>query len=142
MSERERFAQERGEKLNIVQLSRVVLGLSWVYHGLFPKLLFLAPLELEMSGSIGLTESNTLLLIRFAGVSEIVFGILVLVCYRNVMVLYLNILGFIALLGFVLIMTPHLMVEAFNPVTTNAPLLVLTLLLLQEAKKRGVDSLK
>ncbi|MBL4572103.1 MAG: DoxX-like family protein [Gammaproteobacteria bacterium] len=126
--------------MNIVQLSRFVLGFSWIYHGLFPKLLFLAPLELEMSGSIGLAESNTLWLIRFAGVSEVIFGILLLVFYKHVMLLYLNIAGFLALVVFVLIMTPHLMVEAFNPVTTNLPLIVLSLILIHEAKKGGSES--
>lgn len=120
-------------ELSSIQLARYVLGCSWIYHGLFPKLLFLAPLELEMSGSIGLSEANTLLLIRFAGISEILFGILVLLFYRNALILYLNILGFVALLGFVVVMTPHLLFEAFNPVTTNIPLLVLAAVLLKEA---------
>ena len=126
--------------MNIVQLSRFVLGFSWIYHGLFPKLLYLAPLELEMSGSIGLSEPNTLWLIRFAGISEVIFGILLLVFYKQAMLLYLNIMGLLALLVFVLTMTPHLMVEAFNPVTTNLPLIVLSLALLNEAKKGGSES--
>lgn len=90
-----------------------------------------------MSGSIGLSQPNTLWLIRFAGISEIVFGVMLLVFYKHVMLLYLNIAGFIALLLFVMVMTPHLMVEAFNPVTTNLPLIALSLVLLQEAKKGG-----
>ena len=127
--------------MNTAQLSRFVLGFSWIYHGLFPKLLFLAPLELEMSGSIGLSESNTLLLIRFAGVSEILFGILLLVFYKRAALLYLNITALLALLFFVLIMTPQLIVEAFNPVTTNLPLIVLSLVLLHEAKRSGSESI-
>jgi len=95
-----------------------------------------------MSGSIGLSESNTLWLIRFAGISEIVFGILLLLFYKKVMLLYLNIAGFLALLLFVLVMTPHLMVEAFNPVTTNLPLIVLSLILLHETKKGGSKNTK
>lgn len=125
--------------MNTIQLARFVLGFSWIYHGLFPKLLFLAPLELEMSGSIGLSESNTLLLIRFAGISEIIFGVLLFLFYRKVMLIYLNILGLLALLVFVLAMTPHLMVEAFNPVTTNLPLLVLSLVLLNELKTSNAE---
>tara|TARA_B110000858_G_scaffold89247_1_gene103080 strand:- start:3201 stop:3485 length:285 start_codon:yes stop_codon:yes gene_type:complete len=93
-----------------------------------------------MSGSIGLSESNTLWLIRFAGASEVIFGILLLVFYKQAILLYLNIVGFVALLLFVLVMTPHLMVEAFNPVTTNLPLIVLSLVLIHEAKKRGSES--
>ena len=127
--------------MNTVQLSRFVLGFSWIYHGLFPKLLFLAPLELEMSGSIGLSESNTLLLIRIAGVSEVLFGILLLVFYKRAALLYLNIAALLALLFFVLIMTPPLIVEAFNPVTTNLPLIVLSLVLLHEAKRNGSESI-
>lgn len=123
--------------MNTIQLARFVLGFSWIYHGLFPKLLFLAPLELEMSGSIGLSESNTLLLIRFAGISEVIFGALLLLFYRKVLLIYLNVFGLLALLAFVLVMTPHLMVEAFNPVTTNLPLLVLSLILLNDAKASG-----
>ncbi len=126
--------------MNLVQLSRYVLGCSWIYHGLFPKLLFLAPLELEMSGSIGLSEANTLWLIRFAGVSEVLFGLLLLAFYKHAILLYLNILGLLALLGFVAVMTPHLMVEAFNPVTTNLPLIVLSLVLLNGAKKPSFES--
>ena len=127
--------------MNTAQLSRFVLGFSWIYHGLFPKLLFLAPLELEMSGSIGLSESNTLLLIRFAGVSEILFGILLLVFYKRAALLYLNIAALLALLFFVLIMTPQLIVEAFNPVTTNLPLIVLSWVLLHEARRNGSESI-
>lgn len=90
-----------------------------------------------MSGSIGLSEPNTLLLIRFAGVSEIVFGLLLIAFYKNVALLYLNIAGFVSLIAFVLVMTPHLMVEAFNPVTTNVPLIALSLVLLNEAKRNS-----
>lgn len=122
-----------GGKLNIVQLSRYVLGLSWVYHGLFPKLLFLAPLELEMSSSIGFSDSNTMLLIQFAGISEILFGILLITFYKHTLLLYLNILGLVSLLLFVVVMTPHILVEAFNPVTTNLPLILLSIVLLNAA---------
>ena len=121
--------------MNTLQLCRFVLGLSWIYHGLFPKLIFLAPLELEMSGSIGLSEANTLLLIRFAGVCEIVFGMLLIVFYKKALLLYLNLAGLIALLGFVAVMTPHLLFEAFNPVTTTIPLFVLGLMLLRDARQ-------
>lgn len=122
--------------MNLVQLARFVLGLSWIYHGLFPKLLSIAPLEMEMSSSIGLSSENTILLIRFAGVSEILFGVILLVFYRRSALLYLNIAGLLSLLAFVLLMTPHIMMEAFNPVTTNFPLLLLSLILLQDNKKK------
>ena len=120
---------------NLPQLARYVLGLSWIYHGLFPKLLSIAPLEMEMSSSIGLSSENTILLIKFAGVSEVLFGVVLLVFYRQTALLYLNIAGLVALFAFVLLMTPHIMMEAFNPVTTTIPLVLLSLLLLQDNKR-------
>lgn len=115
-----------------IQLARYTLGLSWIYHGLFPKLLHIAPLEMQMSCSFGLSEENTILLIRSAGVSEIIFGLLLILFYRNKLLHYLSIGGLVALLAFVFLMTPALMIEAFNPVTTNFPLIVLSLLLLSD----------
>jgi len=68
--------------LNVAQLTRFIVGLSWIYNGSFPKLLSIAPLELEMSGNIGLSEKNTTLLIAVAGISEILFGILIMTFYK------------------------------------------------------------
>lgn len=88
-----------------------------------------------MSGSIGLTEENTLLLIRFSGVAEILFGIAFIVFYRIGILVMLNIAGLVGLLVFVLVMTPSVLIEAFNPVTTNIPLIVLSIVLLRNEKQ-------
>ena len=119
----------------MTQLARFVLGGSWIYHGLFPKLLTVAPLEREMTGSIGLSDENTLLLTQAAGVCEILFGAALILYYRNSALLLLNLFAFIALLAFVTAMTPHLLVEAFNPVTTNIPLIALSFYLLSQANQ-------
>jgi hypothetical protein len=120
-------------KLDTVQLARFTLGFSWIYHGLFPKLLHIAPLEMQMSSSIGLSETYTVLFIRAAGVSEIVFGLLLIWFYRSSTLLLLNTIALLALLIFVIVLTPALVVEAFNPVTTNLPLIVLGLVLLRHS---------
>ena len=88
-----------------------------------------------MSGSIGLTEENTLLLIRFSGVAEILFGIAFIVFYRIGILVMLNIAGLVGLLVFVLVMTPSVLIEAFKPVTTNIPLIVLSIFLLRNEKQ-------
>ncbi|MCH7815944.1 MAG: DoxX-like family protein [Proteobacteria bacterium] len=121
--------------MNTVQLARYTIGCSWIYNGLFPKLVQLSPLEMIMSGSIGLTEENTLLLIRFSGVAEILFGIAFIVFYRIGILVMLNIAGLVGLLVFVLVMTPSVLIEAFNPVTTNIPLIVLSIVLLRNEKQ-------
>ncbi len=123
--------KHRLQHVDLVQTARFVLGFAWIYHGLFPKLLHIAPLEMQMSGSIGFSETHTLLFIRAAGVAEILAGLLLIYFYRSATLILLNIAALLALLGFVVLMTPQLLIEAFNPVTTNIALVFVSLVLLQ-----------
>lgn len=118
--------------LNTIQLARYVIGLVWIYHGLFPKLLRIAPLEQAMTGSMGFSEEITYLLIKAAGIGEILFGIIFIWLYRIKVVQLLNLIGLIGLLVFAAVMTPYVLLEAFNPITTNIPLIVLGYFLLQQ----------
>ena len=118
--------------MNTIQLARYVIGLTWIYHGLFPKLLQIAPLEQVITGNLGFSEEITYLLIKGAGVGEVIFGVVFIWLYRIKVVQLLNLAGLTGLLAFAAIMTPHILLEAFNPVTTNIPLMVLGYLLLQQ----------
>ena len=118
--------------MNTIQLARYVIGLTWIYHGLFPKLLQIAPLEQAMTGSLGFSEELTYLLIKSAGVGEVIFGLVFIWLYRVKVVQLLNLAGLAGLLVFAAVMTPHILLEAFNPVTTNIPLMVLGYFLLQQ----------
>ena len=120
--------------MNIIQLSRYVIGFTWIYHGIFPKLLQIAPLEQAMTGSLGFSDDITYLLVKTAGVAEVIFGMVFICCYRLKIVQLLNIIGLSGLLLFAAIMTPSVLIEAFNPVTTNVPLIVLGYYLLKETK--------
>ncbi|WP_259051992.1 DoxX-like family protein [Klebsiella sp. BIGb0407] len=106
--------------------------MTWIYHGLFPKLLQIAPLEQAITGNLGFSEEITYLLIKGAGVSEVIFGVVFIWLYRIKVVQLLNLAGLTGLLAFAAIMTPNILLEAFNPVTTNIPLMVLGYLLLQQ----------
>jgi len=117
-----------------VQVARYILGLSWIYHGLFPKLVTVAPLEKELTATIGLSENLSILITQSAGVSEIIFGLLLLVFYKNRKLLLANILALVALCIFVAIQMPSLLIEAFNPVTTNVALIGLSYVLLRSKK--------
>lgn len=119
--------------LQIVQLARYVIGLTWIYHGIFPKLLQIAPLEQAMTGSLGFSVEITYLLVKTAGVAELIFGLVFICYYRQKTVLVLNIIGLTGLLLFAAIMTPFVLLEAFNPITTNVPLIVLGYYLLKES---------
>lgn len=88
-----------------------------------------------MSQSFGLSEEATVILIHLAGIGEILFGITLILFYRNRMLLLFNIFCLIALFLFVLVQTPAILIEAFNPVTTNLPLIVLSFYLFEKMKK-------
>ena len=108
----------------------MVVGLSWIYHGIFPKLIHVAPLELAMTASIGFSDELSYLITKVAGVSEVIFGLLFITLYKSKSIIYLNIIGLALLLMFVIIQMPNLLIEAFNPVTTNIPIIALSFILL------------
>ena len=117
--------------MNIIQLARYAIGLAWIYHGLFPKLLQIAPLEQAMTSSLGFSDEITYLLIKSAGVGEVIFGLVFILFYRIKLVQIVNLAGLVGLLVFASVMTPFILMEAFNPVTTNIPLILLGYILLQ-----------
>ena len=117
-----------------IQVARYILGLSWIYHGLLPKLITVAPLEKALTGTLGYSNSVSLLITKSAGVSEIVFGVLLIVFYKSRPLLMLNMIGLFLLCGFVAVQMPSLLIEAFNPVTTNFALIGLSYVLYVDAR--------
>lgn len=120
--------------MSSMQIARFIVSFSWVYHGFFPKLLHIAPLEKLMTGSFGFSEQVSYNITKFAGVGEVLFGILVFIFYRSIPVLLLNIAALTGLLFFVAFLQPQLLIEAFNPVTTNIAIIGLTMVMLNELK--------
>lgn len=114
-----------------VQVARYILGVSWIYHGLFPKLIAVAPLEKALTATIGLSDHDSYLVTISAGVLEVFFGILIIVFYRNSRIILANIVTLVVLCIFVAIQMPSLLIEAFNPVTTNLALIGLSYVLLR-----------
>ncbi len=115
--------------MNAVFISRIIVALSWVFHGLVPKIIYIAPLEYEMTSRLGLSEGITVLLIKFAGTCEIIFGLVFWQFYKHKLVVGSSIAGLLFLIIAVGVLTPHLLFEAFNPITTNIPLIGLSLIL-------------
>lgn len=115
-----------------IHLARYTVSFSWIYHGFFPKLYHIAPLEKILTGSAGFSPEVSNLITRSAGVGEIIFGLCLFVFYKNKYLITLNIITLIALLISVALMQPLLLIEAFNPVTTNLPLVALSILWLKE----------
>lgn len=105
-------------------ISRVGLGFLFIYHGLVPKIIWLSPTEVELSSvhPFGLPVEWVPPL---AGVLETLLGLSILFFRKSLISVYLAAIALALLLLFVAIVKPTLLVEAFNPVSTN--LLGLTL---------------
>ena len=119
-----------------IQIARLIIAFSWLYHGIFPKLVHIAPLEKAMTASIGLSNEFSYFVTKAAGVGEVIFGLLFFVLYRSKAMILLNIIGLTGLLCFVAILQPHILIEAFNPVTTNIALIGFSLILLNDINKK------
>jgi len=122
-------------KTSPVQWSRLTIVFAWLYHGLFLKLIAIAPLEWQMSSSLGLTEQGTYWFIKIAGALEVCWAVMFFAFYRNNLVIALNIIALLSLVFAVALLQFELLIEAFNPVTTNASLVVLSLIIYQDNLK-------
>jgi len=122
---------------NSIQLLRFLLGFSWIYHGFFPKLWAVAPLEQQITATLGFSVEVSNLITKFAGVSEIIFGVVLIVMYKNRTVLLLSIFSLFFLCLFVAVQIPVILIEAFNPVTTNFALIGLSYVLLDNQRIKG-----
>jgi uncharacterized membrane protein YphA (DoxX/SURF4 family) len=121
--------------LSSSQIARFIISFSWLYHGIFPKLFHIAPLEKAMTASLGLSSELSYFVTKLAGIGEVIFGVLFFVLYRSKAIVLLNIIGLTGLLCFVAVLQPHILIEAFNPVTTNIALIGFSLILLNETNK-------
>lgn len=91
-----------------------------------------------MTSSFGFSTEVSYLITKSAGVGEVIFGILFFVLYRNKTIVLLNIAGLTGLLFFVAFMQPHILIEAFNPVTTNIGLIGFSFILLNKINKEEI----
>ena len=123
--------------MSSIQIARFIISFSWLYHGIFPKLVHIAPLEKLMTASLGLSPEYSYFITKSAGVGEVIFGILLFVFYRSKLLVLVNIVGLTGLLGFVAIMEPQVLIEAFNPVTTNIALIGFSVILLLESQNES-----
>ncbi|WP_068547717.1 DoxX-like family protein [Thalassotalea crassostreae] len=119
--------------MSLTQVARYIIGVSWLYHGIFPKLVHVAPLEKALTASLGFSEQISYMITKTAGIGEVIFGIIFLIFYKSRSIVLLNIAALSGLLLFVAILQPQLLIEAFNPVTTNIPLIGLSLVLLNKS---------
>ncbi|ATD01094.1 DoxX-like family protein [Pseudoalteromonas spongiae] len=84
--------------MSSVQIARYIVSFSWLYHGIFPKLVHIAPLEKLMTASIGFSEETSYFITKAAGVGEVLFGLLIFVflSFKTAFIFqYLSVMWFI-----------------------------------------------
>ncbi len=123
----------RGYDEGAARLLRVSMGIVWLTEGLFPKLLFPSPLEIDVTTHLGVSNDVALVMIRAAGLGQIVCGLGVLFLRGKPRRLLLKAL-LSALIALPLLVTyshPEMWVHPFGPLTKNFPILAGTWVLLR-----------
>ncbi|OZG73820.1 DoxX family protein [Hahella sp. CCB-MM4] len=115
-------------------LARLVVAFTFFYHGLIPKILFLSPVEVEMIQAHGLGIDAVTVAVT-GGVLEIFLALLILIFRQHLWPIWVAMIMLLLLLVDVAIFTPHLLVGAFNPVTTNAAMIGLCMVVLGKANR-------
>ena len=114
---------------HILKLSQVMIGLLWIYQGLFPKLIFKVEDEQYFWQYMGLASEYIFWIISLSGIAEIIFGFMFLLFTQRYLH-WLNIISLIGLFIFVLLIYPNKIYQAFNPVVMNLGLISLSIIAL------------
>jgi hypothetical protein len=118
------------------RLLRGSMAIVWLTEGLFPKLLFPSPLEIEVVAALGVSTKVALGMIHAAGVAQIASGVGVLLLRGRPLRLLLGAL-LAALIVLPLLVTrthPEMWVHPFGPLTKNFPILAGTWVLMRRAR--------
>jgi len=115
----------------VLLICRVALAFVWLYQGAVPKLVCQSPVELGLLSHLGPLYG---FMCSVMGYGEMAFGLLILLTPWRWPFL-LNIAAMLSLFGFVALHEPHLLVEAFNPVTLNVTVIALSIIAFLDMRK-------
>jgi hypothetical protein len=109
---------------SIHALARLGIGFTWLWQGLLPKLLFVSADEKAMLAAAGLPPS----LLPAIGALELVFAVATLALWRwRTLFLWNALLMTVALVA-VALQSPSYLAAAFNPVTLNVGMVLLSMI--------------
>ncbi len=111
-------------------LANVTIALTWLYHGIVPKLLYMETGELAMMKASGLFGGMETTAVIAVGIGEILFGLAFLFLGRNRFLHYLNIASLLALGCTAFVAKAAIYKAPFNPATTSIGVLALSLMVL------------
>jgi len=112
-------------------ICRLTLGVLFIYHGLVPKIIWLSEIEKQLVEAGGFAREDATFLSPAAGSAEVVLGLMIIFLRKHLFPVYIAAFSLIGLLGLVAAVHPDLLIEAFNPVTTNLMGLVFCYLIIR-----------
>ena len=104
-------------------VARLGIVFTWLWHGLVPKVIFAHADEQTMMIEAGLSVA----LLPLVGVSEALIGVAGLVLWNWRAFFLLNVLLMFVTLGSVAVTSPWYLKGAFNPVTLNSGMIVMSI---------------
>ncbi|MBK0403249.1 DoxX-like family protein [Adhaeribacter sp. BT258] len=120
--------------LFVLILSNFLIALTWLYHGIVPKLMYMETGELEMLTASGMFTGYEKEGVYAAGIAEIFFGIAFLFFGRWRLLHYLNIFSLLILGGIALVAKHEVYLAPFNPATTSFGVIGLSVIVLSLLK--------
>ena len=109
----------------VYSIARTTVAFTWLYHGLFPKLLHHDAIELDLVRRVGTPVSRLVMAVNLAGWAEILFAALLFVLWRHKWPLWLTVILMLIGIPVVAVSAPAYLGAAFNPVTLNLGLAAL-----------------
>ncbi|APZ96037.1 hypothetical protein Fuma_05700 [Fuerstiella marisgermanici] len=109
-------------------ICRITLAAVWIYQGLIPKLIARHPDELEMLADAGIADGVAPTMLAIIGCVEIVWGGAVLFFCKRRWPLMITVLLMILATIAVALSSPDFLSAAFNPVTLNLLVAVVSLI--------------
>lgn len=111
-------------------LARIASAFTWIYQGLVPKILFPGYGELANTRAMNMPWLSAETWTTLFGVSEIVFGALIILLWRARWLLKFQTIALFVLVVVAFFIEPGILAAPFNPVTLNVLLIVLGIIAL------------
>ena len=132
--------EESRDRTLLYSIARGTVAFTWLYHGLFPKILRHDAIELDLVQRIGTPASRLMMAVTAAGWGEVIFAFIMLMLWRQKWPLWLTAMLMLAGIPVVAVSAPSYLSAAFNPITLNLGLAALSAIAL--ISERGVPTAK
>lgn len=109
-------------------VARLCIALTFLYHGLVPKLLYHHPSELTMLLDAGLPASAVDMALILIGLGEVAFASVILAAWRTRWPFVATAASMLGALAVVAYSSPGTLLAAFNPVTLNLSIVALAVI--------------